>query len=240
MHSIHIDYKQFEFIRNRGTSIISITDCIYDKFVPCSLIQIISNNDTVIAEVYKKYDDFEEVQSHQKDLYSPEIINHTNDNIWLKIFVYGTDCSETTALVPATLLLYRNIQWLRHLQLKKRFLKYIPTENTRNNFNNKIEIIEKTIAYLNGNIDVEMLCEILSYDKEDIYNFSDIIELLHIYPILPKLNNFRIEKLNEINNTINVIKQLYLEKKYLSIREAAYDIHNVPEFIRTLDDYRRA
>ena len=131
MHSIHIDYKQFEFIRNRGTSIISVKDCDYENFDLCSLIQIVSNNDTVIAEIYKKYDDFAEIQTQQIELCSPEIINHSNDNIWLKIFVYRTECAETTALVPATLLLYRNIQWLRHLQLKKYCSNIYPLKKQR-------------------------------------------------------------------------------------------------------------
>ena len=37
---------------------------------------------------------------------------------------------------------------------------------------------------------------------------------------------------------INEIKKLYSERKYLALRQIAYDIHNVPEFIRTMNDYR--
>lgn len=241
MRCLHIDYEQFEFISNRGTSIISLVkDSDYEKIEPGMLIQIVCNSDTLIAEVYKKYVDFEEIQSQITEFCLPEIIKNTNDNIWLKIFVYRTECSETTALVPATLLLYRNIQWLRHLQLKRRLFKYIPAEKTRTVFNNKIEAIEQTIAYLKGDIDIDVLCELLSNDKDDTYNYNQIIEFLRFYSAIPKLNDFRRERLAEINNAINDIKRQYSEKNYLAIRQTAYDIHNVPEIIRTINDYRRA
>lgn len=238
MNSVHIDEKQFEFAFNRGRSIILIKrECSYEKIEPGSLVQIHCDSKTLIGVVLNLYDDFEEIKPSQREFCYPQITNHDNDML-LEIILYKTENIETTALVPATLLLYRNIQWLRHLQLNKRWFKYIPAKNTKENFTDKIQTIEHTIAYLRGDIDVETLFETLTHDQDDTYHFNDIIELLRFYSVLPRLNEFRNERLSEIEKTINEIKKMYSERKYLAIRQAAYDIHNVPEFIRTLNDYR--
>jgi len=239
MHSIHIDDKEFEFVFNRGRSIIPLRkDCNYKKIESGSLVQIVCDTKTLIAEFYNIYYNFEEIQPHQNEFCYPKISNPKNDNMWIEIFSYRTESSESTALVPATLLLYHNIQWLRHLQLKKRLFKFIPTKKTKDNFNNKLETIDQTIEYLKGNIDVEILCKTLSNENDDTYNHNDIIEFLRFYSILPRLNEFREERLTEISMAINGIKKLYSERKYLALRQIAYDIHNVPEFIRTMNDYR--
>ncbi len=237
MYSINVDDKQFEFIHSRGVSIIPFSkDC--KTLEPGEFIQIVCGKRTLIAEFYKDYKSFEEIPEQKKECcFSPKTAQ-SNENIWLNIFAYNTENSESTAIVPATLLLYRNIQWLRHLELKKYLFIYTPTADTKSKFNMKIEVIEQTISFLNGSITVDTLCEKLSEDTDDSYNFKEIIELLHVYPTPPKLNDFRKERLAEISDTLNKIKQLYSKRKYQEIRQAAYDIHNVPEIIRTMNDYR--
>ncbi|MGN1412019.1 MAG: hypothetical protein ACI4WH_05895 [Oscillospiraceae bacterium] len=40
------------------------------------------------------------------------------------------------------------------------------------------------------------------------------------------------------SNSINQIKICYQNKRYKQIQDIAYDIHNIPEMIRTLNDWR--
>ena len=237
MYSINVDDKQFEFIQGRGVSIIPLNKD-FTVAEPCKFIQIRCGGHTLIAEFYKIFKSYEEIPEQKKECCFARKSGQSDNCMWISVFAYNTESPESTSIVPATLLLYRNIQWFRYLQLRKRLFLHIPTEETKNKFSMKTDITEQTISFLNGNISVDALCEKLSEDKDDIYNFKEIIELLHTYPTPLVLNDFRKKRIAEISGSINEIKRLYAEKQYLKIRETAYNIPNVPEIIRTMNDYR--
>ncbi|MBE6901305.1 MAG: hypothetical protein E7478_02415 [Ruminococcaceae bacterium] len=240
MYNIVLDDDQFAFILNRCVSIIGLNNDPENDLIECGKIIHIKNGDrAIIAELYKKYNSVKDIQAAEMELCSPLVTNCSDECILIKVAVYQTKDTKVTALIPATLLLYRNIQWLRHLQIKKRSFRHFLAEDTKNKFDIKIRVMEQTIDFLNGDTAIDALFDMLSYDKDDNYNLNDIIELFNVYPDSPDLNSFRKERLDEISVVISQIKELYRNGKYHEIQQAAYDIHNVPEIIRTMIDYRK-
>lgn len=234
MYSLNIDDKQFEFAFRRCVSILLLKEIPERELLGAGcLIQVKNDDRSLIAEVYKIYDGG--IPLSKQELCFPEMAQNTDGYFGLKISVFQTEQPSVTALIPATILLYRNIQWLRHLQLKKKLFWTVPTEYTKNNFGLKVEAIELVIEFLNGKTTAEKLCEKLTIDKDEMYHLSEIIELFYAYPEPPELNEFRKERLEEIARVTEKIKVLYSGKKYKEIQQAAYDIHNVPEIIRTMN-----
>ena len=95
-------------------------------------------------------------------------------------------------------------------------------------FEKNILIIEKTIDFIYGKV---------SYD-EYIKIFPDSTKYIKDYHNFSEISDFRKNILSEIIENIDNIKLLYSEKKYLKIRDIAYKIHNLPEIIRTENDWR--
>lgn len=155
--------------------------------------------------------------------------------LWL--YVYDMPQESEPSLVPATLIMYSYIQFIRHMHIKRKFFSNTISAETEQGFFNAVSILEKTAALIKCELSTdEYLIFMENADTDKVYSLT---ELLNELPEITEPNNFRKNILDEISKTVVRIKDAFRKKEYKTVRKLAYDIHNLPETLRTMDDWRK-
>lgn len=254
IYNIFTDKQQFQHIKNRNSCIVLINYDTNSIINNITLGEIHCDNHILISDIYttdiisnldelKNNHSFNLIKTDEvKSFYEDKakfLLKNNNKIICVRVWVYLLGDNSNLTLIPTTLILYWNIQCLRHLPIEKRFFKYSITDDTKFEYYEIVKTIKNTIEFLKGNLDYSKYFELLKIVKQKYsFEWNDNLELLERYHKVSNLNDFRLKHLNEIENSINQIEICYQNKKYKQIQNIAYNIHNVPEMIRTLNDWR--
>lgn len=246
IYAITIDNHQFEYIKSVTSNILVPNECTIGKKDEIEYMEIYNNSNIIVAKKYysktfsgfNAFTDDYSFKNGIKDSIKPfymdlakSLLDEFGKFTLINVNPYLLGYSDNLALVPLTLILYENIQYLRHLPIKKVFFKSYLDDSTITGYYDSITSIKLTIQYLIG---------VLKY-QEYIHKLPDVQEydeLLEKYHNVNSLDNFQLEHLKEIEDAMNRVESLYKDKKYKQIQSIAYDIHNIPEMIRTLNDWR--
>lgn len=136
------------------------------------------------------------------------------------------------SLYAITKLLYHSIMYFRHLPLKKKYLCNRLSDENR--FLLEINNVDIILLMLNNIKSAKEYLSRLKFDSDDADRIS-LVELGKEYADDGwELNEQRIKLIYQIESQLSKIKNLYQNKKYKEIRKIGYDIHNIPEMIRTM------
>lgn len=213
----------------------------HDEFTSGSIILIVSGEKAVAAKVLlnEKYNSTKDIPS-DKLLYLPDVDLSDSCITLFRIEALPEDKPAVTAVVPVTMLLYRYILRMRHLQLKKVLFRNTLSAEDRHRLDDNISLVLMLTEYLDNKFDKETLCsEILCKDKgDDFFCTADIIGLIRLCGAPPVPDKLTLRLLGEISDSMNRIRECIEKKQFEQIRQIAYDIHNLPEMIRTKNDWR--
>ncbi len=254
MIRIIVDKMQFSAISNRRTALIfTAQSCGYHsgKYAVVAPADDISG--FMIAYIYqsKSFSDHVElindtifktrVDDEMKEAYSETAKNMlaAGGSIYaLWLYTYDIPQASGPALVPATLIMYNCIQFIRHLHIKRKLFKETVSEETEKSFFNAVSILEKTVALIRCEFSKDEYIAFMKTVGSDS-EYAPLTDLLNEFPELNEPNEFRKNLLCEISDTAIRIKKTFEAKDYKTVRKLAYDIHNLPEMIRTMNDWRK-
>ncbi|MBQ8569209.1 MAG: hypothetical protein IJ446_08325 [Oscillospiraceae bacterium] len=213
----------------------------HDEFTSGSIILIGSGEKAVAAKVLlnEKYGSTKDIPSDRL-LYLPDDDLSDSCITLFRIEAFPEDKPTVTAVVPVTMLLYRYILRMRHLQLKKVLFRNILSAEDRHRLDDNISLVLMLTEYLDNKFDKETLCSEISYkDKgDDFFCTADIIGLIKLCGAPPVPDELTKRLMEEISDSMNRITECIEKKQFEQIRQIAYDIHNLPEMIRTKNDWR--
>ncbi len=254
MIRIITDKIQFSAISNRQTALIFTAQPCGDHPGKYAVVAPADNiSDFIIAYIYqsKSFSDYEEVindtifktriDDEMKDNLSETAKNMlaAGENIYaLWLYTYDIPKESGPALVPATLIMYHCIQLIRHLHIKRKLFRDTVSEETEKEFFNAVSILEKTVALIKCEFFKDEYITFMKAVGADS-EYAPLTDLLNEFPELSEPNEFRKNLLGEISDTILRIKKTFEAKDYKTVRKLAYDIHNLPEMIRTMNDWRK-
>lgn len=251
MLHIQTDNFQFAALSEGNASLLLAVDSPDSCEGGYAALSCGSGNELLIAYVYKK-EFFPDIslltksrlfQTHIDDglreRYSCLAAKILSDGkiaaLWL--CTYPMPPQSGVPLVPVTLAMYSAVQFMRHLRFKKTIFGCKVSGETARGFSLSIEVIDKSASFLYGNISANEYAGFLR--ENGVQNgYAALCDILAEFPEAPKLNGFRKNILAEITAAVGKISEAFLQKDYKSVREIAYGIHNLPEIIRTMNDYR--
>ncbi|MCL2052977.1 MAG: hypothetical protein FWG90_00835 [Oscillospiraceae bacterium] len=160
--------------------------------------------------------------------------------VWLEVIYTNEAPIEGILLYVITELIHMSIIYIRNLPLKKHFLKYKLEPQTESLLSRETGNIQDLLMVLKGIESFETylnrakIMPAKPYDTEWLFCLGrEYAKYCDIY-----MNEVRARLIVEIEDkTLEIIK-LAGNKNYLQIREIAYDIHNLPEMLRLMKDWR--
>jgi len=173
--------------------------------------------------------------------------------VWLcgKVYCDDEPLSELILYV-ITQLLYRSIMFFRNLPLRKSFFKLRPEDETVERLFCEIENVKELLSILEGEKTAKnyishalIACNQSHYDGGGTLSYHpEVLSLLDLGNAYISASDFSIDDtqtklIMEIETQLSAIQSAYESKNYKEIREIGYEIHNVPEMIRTKNDWRQ-
>ena len=233
-----IELQAFDFVRINDTESNIIAKIIYAESFTCAadlLNHRIFQN--AISSDYIKKDIADEV-------YSLFEVNAEICALWLHDKYSDVDQLEEISLYVITELLYWSILFFRNLPLKRKILMWKMEEDVEKRLLLEINKVKALLSVLRGENEFEhCLNYFVSIYRENPLDDPDMRSLLslgNIYPakVCSIINDIRYKLIMEIDNHVKEIICAYENKNYLRIQEIGYKAHNIPEMIRSMDDWR--
>lgn len=242
MKKLTVNESLFDIIFERQAVKIPVRyESRHDEFTSGSIILIVSGEKAVAAKVLlnEKYNSTKDIPSDRL-LYIPDDDLSGGSITLFRIEALPEDKPTVTAVVPITMLLYRYILRMRHLQLKKVLFRNTLSAENYHKLNDNISLVFLLTDYFFNKCDTDTLCsEISQKDKgDDFFCTADIIELIKHCGAPPVPDELTKRLMEEISDSMNRIRECAEKKQYEQLRQIAYDIHNLPEMIRTKNDWR--
>lgn len=162
------------------------------------------------------------------------------------IFYDRQEKDSNIAFNGITEILIDSSLFFSNMPYKKRFFKYYIDEQMKQSFYKHIHIVKSAVSVLKSEIDISVFINTLKSSIQNetiasfphIENIKSIIEILNLYPEIRYINEFRLKRINEFAFRTEEILKAFEKKDYKAVRQIGYDIHNIPEFIRDMDDPR--
>ena len=265
VYDLSIPEKQVEYLRTEKSHFCAAVDEISNKLCTYDFIRINSVEkeqpkiiaQIVFAEQYTCADNLINSRIFQNKISSDEIKENMAteiNNLFLQnskilgIWLYKIYCDDNPkddiVLFAIIKFLYHSIMFFRHLPLSIKFFKYKLEQDAEKRLLAEIKNIESLLAILLGKEDFE---NYLTQAKKDYKeNLREDIEIPSLFILGEEysqntnfiINDIRVKLIAEIESQTKEIIKAYEDRNYTKIRDIGYEIHNIPEMIRNMYDWR--
>ena len=153
---------------------------------------------------------------------------------------------EEIGMFAITRLLYHSLLFLRNLPLKKTLFGYKLEKKAQKQFFEHINNVGELLHVLKGKSDFNSyLIRSVPMYSEEIYAYPNISSLLDLSKTYLtgvncyNLNDLRMKLMAEIEYGIKEMSNAYENKDYSKIQDIGYELHNHPEMIMRMYDWRK-
>jgi len=232
-----IDIQRFDFVRINNINSKIVAEIIHAECFTCPI-------DLVNHKIFQDSISCNGVKNDIADeIYNLFTAHKEVCAFWLNR-VYNDNKPLEIALYVITELLYWSILFFRNIPLTKKIFAWKLEKDTEKRLLFEINKVEKLLLVLKGKYDFEKCLNQFSLiHKDSACNSLKALSLIDLgknYPLNVDsiINDTRMSLITEIENQIREIINDYQNKRFVSIREIGYKIHNIPEMIRNMHDWR--